>query len=72
MAHNSLLIVTFDEDDGSEGNRVATLFYGPMVKPGRYAQRIDHYNVLRTVLEMYGARVPNEASRAEPIRSVWR
>ena len=72
MTHNSLLIVTFDEDDGSEGNRVATLFYGPMVKPGRYAQRIDHYNVLRTVLEMSGAQAPNEAARAEPIRGVWR
>lgn len=72
MTHNSLLIVTFDEDDGSEGNRVATLFYGPMVKPGRYAQRIDHYNVLRTVLEMLGAQAPNEAARAAPITGVWR
>ncbi len=72
LTHNSLLIVTFDEDDGSEGNRVVTLFYGAMVKPGRYAQRIDHYNVLRSVLEMNGAAAPDLAVRAEPIRDAWR
>ncbi|GAB4126251.1 MAG: alkaline phosphatase family protein [Sideroxydans sp.] len=72
MNNNSLLIVTFDEDDGSEGNRVATLFFGPMVRPGRYAQRINHYSVLRTVLEMAGAAAPNEAGGVAPISGVWR
>lgn len=71
MDNNSLLIVTFDEDDGSEGNRVATLFVGPMVKPGEYAQRIDHYSVLRTVLQMYGLPVLNESAGARPITGVW-
>lgn len=72
MDNNSLLIVTFDEDDGSEGNRIVTLFVGPMVKPGKYAQRIDHYNVLRTILQMYGLPGMNESARAEPISNVWR
>jgi acid phosphatase len=72
MNNNSLLIVTFDEDDGSEGNRVATLFVGPMVKPGRYAQRIDHYSVLRTILQMHGLPGINESVRAVPISNVWR
>ena len=72
MANNSLLIVTFDEDNGSEGNRIVTLFVGPMVKPGRYAQRIDHYNVLRTILQMHGLPGINESARAEPIGKVWR
>jgi len=53
-AHNSLLIVTWDEDDGSANNRVATLFIGPMVKPGSSAQPISHYSVLRTIEESYG------------------
>ncbi|MDD2699718.1 MAG: alkaline phosphatase family protein [Sideroxydans sp.] len=72
MDNNSLLIVTFDEDDGSEGNRVVTLMVGPMVKAGQYAQRIDHYNVLRTILQMHGLPGINESARAESIDKVWR
>jgi len=63
--NNSLLIVTFDEDgstDDSRGDayitgthRIATLFYGAGVKPGVYDQRIDHLNVLSTVLWLNGA-----------------
>src|SRR5438105_4954660 len=36
QTHNSLLIVTFDEDDGSQKNQIATIFDGQMVKPGQY------------------------------------
>ncbi|HEY8747800.1 MAG TPA: alkaline phosphatase family protein, partial [Tepidisphaeraceae bacterium] len=49
QSHNSLLIVTWDEDDGSQSNQVPTIFYGSMVKPGTYSEPIDHYSVLRTV-----------------------
>ena len=69
--NNSLLIVTFDEDDGSEANRIVTLFVGPMVKPGLYAQRINHYNVLRTITDLYGLVAPGQAAAAEPIGAVW-
>lgn len=69
--HNSLLIVTFDEDDGSSNNRIATIFVGSMVKPGHYEQRIDHYNLLRTLEEMYGLAFLNESAKAEPIERVW-
>ena len=34
MTHNSLLILTFDEDDTSATNQIFTLFLGPMVAPG--------------------------------------
>jgi len=69
--HNSLLIVTWDEDDGSGDNRIPTLFVGPMVKPGTYRQRIDHYSVLRTVTAMYGLDAPGKSAHADPIRGVW-
>jgi len=72
MTHNSLLIVTWDEDDGSADNRVATLFIGPMVKPGSSAQRINHYNVLRTLSEMYGLHYLGESAQAAPVGGVWR
>lgn len=70
--NNSLLIVTWDEDDGTEGNRIATLFVGPMVRTGTYAQRIDHYNVLRTLADMYGIAAPGRAAAAAPIDYVWK
>jgi acid phosphatase len=69
--HNSLLIVTWDEDDGSAKNRIATIFVGPMVKPGVYAQRIDHYSVLRTLTDMYGLPPLGKGADAATIDFVW-
>jgi phospholipase C len=69
--NNSLLIVTFDEDDFSQNNRIATVFVGPMVRPGVYARRIDHYSVLRTLLDMYGLPPLGRAAEAQPIDDVW-
>ncbi|MEO8712846.1 MAG: alkaline phosphatase family protein [Parafilimonas sp.] len=47
--NNSLLIITYDEDDNSASNKIATVFYGARVATGIYAQTINHYNVLRTL-----------------------
>ena len=72
MTHNSLLIVTWDEDNGSANNRIATIFVGQMVKGGRSAQHINHYDVLRTIEEMYGLSLLNHTARARTIDRVWR
>lgn len=69
--HNSLLIVTFDENDTSGDNRIATFMVGPMVRPGPSDQRIDHYSVLRTIEQMYGLSPIGEAAKAAPISGVW-
>jgi len=71
QTHNSLLIVTWDEDDGSEGNRIPTIFVGQMVKPGQYGEKIDHYNVLRTIEAMYGLKPVGNSATAKPIKDVW-
>ena len=64
--HNSLLVVTYDEDGStntSHGDgyktgidRIATIFYGPAahVRVEKYAETIDHLNVLSTLLDRYG------------------
>jgi acid phosphatase len=73
--HNSLLIVTFDEDgDNTPSNQITTIFAGQMIKPGNYFETninppdtrppdgiitptgtaMNHYNVLRTLEDMYG------------------
>ena len=53
-ANNSLLIVTYDEDDFTTTNKIFTVFYGAHILVGTYAQTINHYNVLRTIEEAMG------------------
>jgi hypothetical protein len=69
-AHNSVLIVTFDEDDNAAGNRILTLIAGGGVTPGTYPQRIDHYTVLRTIESWYGLPPVQRATTAAPL-TVW-
>ena len=69
MTHNSLLIITWDEDEDSYTpindhngirvaklytNRIPTIMAGEGVLPGVYASYIDHYSVLRTIETFYG------------------
>ncbi|GAA1949104.1 alkaline phosphatase family protein [Kitasatospora viridis] len=69
--HDSLLITTFDENDGSPGNRIATFFDGGPVRIGSYGEPIDHFTVLRTVEDMYGLGHAGAAADAAPVRDVW-
>lgn len=70
--HNSLLILTWDENDNlAEGNQVITLFVGANINAGAYAERIDHYRVLRTLEDMYGLAPLGNASATTPITDVW-
>ncbi|MDX8441943.1 alkaline phosphatase family protein, partial [Mesorhizobium australafricanum] len=51
--HNSILVVTFDEDDGTSNNHVATLVFGAGVGAGQNSQLFDHYALLHTIENMY-------------------
>ncbi|MGV0992219.1 MAG: alkaline phosphatase family protein [Mycobacterium sp.] len=70
-ANNSLLIVTWDEDDDSADNRIPTIFYGAGVRPGSYDQPISHYNVLSTIQEIYGLPKTGQAASAPPVTGIW-
>ncbi|HZR28020.1 MAG TPA: alkaline phosphatase family protein [Terriglobales bacterium] len=70
--HNSLLIVTWDEDDNSASNQIATIFVGPMVKQGQFSETINHFNVLRTLEDLYGLTHVGSAATATPISDVWK
>ena len=61
MKHDSLLILTWDEDDGSQANQIPTIFAGQLVQPGRYAEAINHYRVLATIEAAYSC--PATATR---------
>jgi hypothetical protein len=70
-ANNSLLILTWDEDNNTPRNQIPTVFYGAHVRPGTYATPISHYNVLSTVEEMYGLAKLGLAARAPAITGIW-
>ncbi|HTJ31989.1 MAG TPA: alkaline phosphatase family protein [Dactylosporangium sp.] len=69
--HNSLLIVTFDEDNRAALNQIFTVFVGANVKAGSYSEKINHYNVLRTIEGAYGLPGINGAASLSPITDVW-
>ena len=62
--HNSLLIVTWDEDEGS--GRIPTTISGQMVKPGSYDEETNHFGLLRTMTER--SHRQSEARRARTSR----
>ena len=72
MTHHSLLIVDWDENDGSPGNQIPTIFAGQMVRPGRYDHMITEYSVLRTIEGLYRLAALGRARTAHPITYVWK
>jgi phosphatidylinositol-3-phosphatase len=70
--HNSLLILTWDEDDSSSSaNHILTLFAGAHVHAGEYAETITHYDVLRTVEALEAIPYTWRATSAHTIADVW-
>src|SRR5207253_640134 len=61
--NNSILIVTWDEDDFTQTNKIATIFSGQNIRPGMYTEStveigvglgVDHYDILRTIENLFG------------------
>lgn len=82
MTHNSLLIITWDEDEDDYipvkdpaanlvakryVNRIPTIMAGERVIPGTYGERIDHYAVLHTIEDFYHLAPLTEADAKAPI-----
>jgi phosphatidylinositol-3-phosphatase len=88
MTHNSLLIITWDEDEDDYTpvtdatgapvakryiNLIPTVMAGQGVVPGRYRDRIDHFSVLRTIEDFYGlAPLARGDAEAQSIVSPFR
>jgi hypothetical protein len=69
--HNSLLIVTFDENAGGTVKSIPTIIVGANVRPGVYSERLNHYGLLRTIEDMYGLRALGHAASASPLKTIW-
>ncbi len=70
--HNSLLVVTFDEDDLSQNNQIATVIVGEQVQPGAYSEPANHYNLLRTIEDGLGLPAVGASATAAPLLDIWR
>jgi acid phosphatase len=92
--HNSLLIVTFDEDGNNTAtNQIATIFAGALIKPGNYFETninppdarppdgglitptgtaMNHYNVLRTIEDLFGLAPIGGSATTPAITDVFR
>jgi hypothetical protein len=69
--HNSLLVLTWDEDDHSQNNQIATIITGASVKPGHYAERLTHYRLLRTLESRFALPPLAAAAATSPVTDIW-
>ena len=70
--HNSLLIVTFDENAGGTAHSIPTIIVGANVHRGVYPERLNHYKMLRTIEDIYGLPALGRAKAASPLSTIWR
>ncbi|MEY9944152.1 alkaline phosphatase family protein [Kitasatospora sp. GAS1066B] len=73
QSHNSMLVVTFDEDDNGPTNQIPTLLYGQHVTPGSTAgARYTHLDLLRTLEDLAGLTShAGGAATAGDITGIW-
>jgi hypothetical protein len=88
MTHNSLLVITWDENSDMQytvsstncpvmkppANRIATVVVGENVKPGsgRDGSSYSHYDLLRTIEDMYGLPHLGHSEGAKDITGIWK
>lgn len=72
--HNSILIVTFDEDEKGSmvDNHIPTIIVGDKIKRGIYTSTINHYSILRTIESMYNLPLSGKAKDAKLIQGIWK
>ncbi|HET6876381.1 MAG TPA: alkaline phosphatase family protein [Jatrophihabitans sp.] len=65
--HDSLLVVTWDEDDGSARNHIPTIITGAGVGRGPLARPVTLYSLLRLLEDLYRLPHLGHARTARPI-----
>ena len=64
---STAVFVTYDSDDKSAKNHIATMVIAPSVKPGTVASgAYSHYSMLRTIEDMLGLPGTSAALRPRP------
>lgn len=71
MTHNSLLVITWDEDAANERNRIPTLLYGPMVRGGVLDTPWTLHDLQRMIADLKGAVSAGAATRCAGIAGAF-
>jgi hypothetical protein len=72
QAGRTAVFLTWDEDDSSASNHIATIVAAPSTVPGTVsATRFDHYSMLRTTEEMLGLGFVGNAATAASMRGAF-
>jgi hypothetical protein len=72
QAGKTAVYITWDEDDGTQSNQVATIVIAPSVTPGtQSATLFNHYSMLRTTEEQLGLGLLGNAATATSMRSAF-
>lgn len=70
QTHNSLLVVVWDEDNGSQNNHVPAILVGQGIIPGQYGQQTNHFGLLATLEDLFGLPGTGGAATATTIDGV--
>jgi acid phosphatase len=69
--HNSLFVLSWDENDNSDSNHIATLMLGPGILHGNYNRPLNHLNLLRTIEDMFGLPYCGASETSASIDFCW-
>lgn len=69
--HNSLLILTWDEDNGTPANHIPTLFAGAHIQPGNYNEPVTDYRLLNTMESLFALPPLGAAANESPVTDVF-
>lgn len=69
--HNSLLIVTWDEDSFASRNRIPTILYGAHLRRGTQPATGTLHNLLRTLADLYALPPMGAAARVASIPGLF-
>jgi len=66
-ARGGVLFITWDEDDGTAGNQVATVVVSPRLEAQQSARAYDHYSLLATMEDLLGVPRLGAAAQAQAL-----
>lgn len=69
--YDGLLVVTVDEAEHSPTKRIPAHVVGPVVYPGRYVERVDHYRLLGTIEGFYHLPRAGHSQARRPLIDAW-
>ena len=71
VSNNSLLIVTWDEDDSRSGNQIPTIFYGANLRVGDNEGAWTLHHLLRTITDLTGIAPMGRAANVSRIAGIF-